>query len=183
MQRLIKKLILSILAAIVLTFSFVPYARAQGAWYNQSFPEWYLKVYDTTNPQEIFGERYTAAQVQWIFYTLFSAPFNLLGNVFGPELPNFILSGDVGPCFSKIFPSSSAPGATNTAHRKNFFQVLVEDRPLSGITYVKNIARKFHLIPEAEDQERLNLSFKISNRPIRVLARIFAKPLFVLTAI
>ncbi|OGM56200.1 hypothetical protein A3E46_00665 [Candidatus Woesebacteria bacterium RIFCSPHIGHO2_12_FULL_46_16] len=183
MQRLIKKLILSILAAIVLTFSFVPYARAQGAWYNQSFPEWYLKVYDTTNPQEIFGERYTAAQVQWIFYTLFSAPFNLLGNVFGPELPNCILSGDVGPCFSKIFPSSSAPGATNTAHRKNFFQVLVEDRPLSGITYVKNIARKFHLIPEAKAQEGFGFGRLDPILPIWKTTRNFAYALFVLTAI
>lgn len=183
MQKLIKKIILSILAAIVLTFSVVPYAKAQGSWYNQGFPEWYLKVYDTTNPQEIFGERYTAAQVQWIFYTLFSIPFNLLGDVFGQELPNCILSGDLGQCFSAIFPTSGTPGTINTAQRKNFFQILTEDRPLSGITYVKNIARKFHLIPEARAQEGFGFGRLDPILPIWKTTRNFAYALFVLTAI
>ena len=68
-KSLITKIILSCLVFILLTFSFVPYVHAQegGSWYNQSFQEWFTKVNDSP-PNEIFGERYTAAQVQWIIY-------------------------------------------------------------------------------------------------------------------
>ena len=68
-----KKLLLSFFAFMMLTFSFVPLAYAQaepGKWYNQSFQEWITKV-DDSPESEIFGERYTAAQVQWVIYGLF----------------------------------------------------------------------------------------------------------------
>lgn len=180
---MLKKFLVSALLALFLLLSvFTPTARAQ-SWYNQSFPEWYLKVYDTTNPSEIFGERYTAAQVQWIFYTLFSVPFNLLGNVFGPELPNCILSGDVGQCLSAFFSSANTPGTTASTHEKRFLQVFLEDRPLSGITYVKNIARKFHLIPQVSAQEGFGFGRLDPILPMWKTTRNFAYALFVLAAV
>jgi hypothetical protein len=39
-------------------------------WYNQDFRQFGQKVFDQTNPDEIFGERYTYAQVTWIFNSL-----------------------------------------------------------------------------------------------------------------
>lgn len=49
-----------------------PTAAPTGTWYNQSFNDWFNKVYnpDVSPDNEIFGERYTAAQVQWVIYGL-----------------------------------------------------------------------------------------------------------------
>lgn len=38
----------------------------QGPWYNQNPRQFATKVLDATNPDEIFGERYTYAQINWI---------------------------------------------------------------------------------------------------------------------
>ena len=69
-----KKLLVSVtLAIFLLTSVFVPVVKAQqSTWYNQGFVEWYDKVYnpDTSPGSEIFGERYTAAQVEWVIYGL-----------------------------------------------------------------------------------------------------------------
>ena len=48
-------------------------APADGPWYNQTPDQFHRKVFDTTNPDEIFGERYTFAQVNWIINSLLSA--------------------------------------------------------------------------------------------------------------
>ena len=77
-----KKLLLGFLASIVLLVSIVPYfstAHAQ-TWYNQPFIEWNEKVFNEDNPEEIFGERYTYAQVEWIIYSLVAFLMNNLGN-------------------------------------------------------------------------------------------------------
>src|SRR4030067_3266417 len=73
----VKKLLISFLIGIVLFFSAAPTAMAAAPWYSQDFGSWYAKVYDTTNSNEIFGERYTAAQVQWVFYGVISFFINL----------------------------------------------------------------------------------------------------------
>ncbi len=44
-------------------------------WYNPSIQEFQQKVFDNTNPDEIFGERYTYAQVNWILNSLSSMLF------------------------------------------------------------------------------------------------------------
>lgn len=56
-------------------------------WYSQNPFEWYLKVYDpdTSPTNEIFGERYTAAQVQWVIYSFLFTPIRLITNVTGGE--------------------------------------------------------------------------------------------------
>jgi len=52
------------------------------SWYFQEFPDWYSKVYSADNPEEIFGERYTAAQVEWVIYGIISYIINhIFGNV------------------------------------------------------------------------------------------------------
>lgn len=91
MSALLKKIIVSLLVFVVLFTSVAPNfflvkaqdqsnlsAPAEGSWYNQGFDQWYNKVYDeNTSPgNEIFGERYTAAQVQWVIYSLFAFVIN-----------------------------------------------------------------------------------------------------------
>src|SRR3972149_5454375 len=67
---MLKKLLASIVLAAFLLVTSVPSVYAQPAknWYFQSWEDWYAKVYDDQNPDEIFGERYTAAQVEWVIY-------------------------------------------------------------------------------------------------------------------
>jgi len=75
-----KKLLLSFLAALVLFFSVSTRFASAQTWYYQDFFEWYEKVFDTQNQDEIFGERYTAAQVEWIIYSLMAWAINHVGN-------------------------------------------------------------------------------------------------------
>src|SRR3989344_3731645 len=100
MKKFLSKLLFSFIVVVVLFSSFfatpvkaqVPVAQTintiwgTGPWYNQSFGQFYSKVYDPDTPStEIFGERYTSAQVDWIIYTILSWPFTkILG-------PNFII--------------------------------------------------------------------------------------------
>lgn len=78
---MLKKIFVSLLLFLTLLTSFPGTILAQansGEWYNQKPQEFFLKVYDTTTPSsEIFGERYTAAQVQWIYYSIPSILINL----------------------------------------------------------------------------------------------------------
>ena len=76
-KNMLKKLLASILLAIfLLTTVFVSYVQAQSTWYNPGFLEWRSKVYSSPDA-EIFGERYTAAQVNWVIYSF--ANFILTG--------------------------------------------------------------------------------------------------------
>src|SRR3989344_4743451 len=75
----LKKLLISFLVSLLLfTSSFLPLlARpASAAWYDQGPLEFYEKVYDDSN-NDIFGERYTFAQVRWILFSLFIIPKEL----------------------------------------------------------------------------------------------------------
>lgn len=77
MSTLLKKISLTLLSVVVLFISFAPYlsVKAQADWYNPGPFEFYTKVFDETN-NDIFGERYTYAQVVWIEYSL-------LGSIIG----------------------------------------------------------------------------------------------------
>ncbi|MBN1169047.1 hypothetical protein JXA63_04115 [Candidatus Woesebacteria bacterium] len=75
-----KKILLTIFLSIfLLTNLSVPFAHAQEqTWYNQDFWDWYHKVHDPNEPTEIFGERYTSAQVEWVMYGLTAFVLNQL---------------------------------------------------------------------------------------------------------
>ncbi|KKR86278.1 MAG: hypothetical protein UU32_C0018G0002 [Candidatus Woesebacteria bacterium GW2011_GWB1_41_10] len=171
-SSLIKKIILSVFLFFYLFVSNLASpspsfaADSGGTWYNQGFTEWYVKVYDdlTSPSSEIFGERYTAAQVQWIVYGLISLPINFLGK----DLHNFLIctmkaSGagavDLGQCATGaieflvkiveiISPIVSAPDQTPLASR--MFDVT--QRPLSGIGYIQNTTEKLSLVKIANAQ-------------------------------
>lgn len=112
MFKEIKKYIFYLIIFLLFFGAFAKTAKAQevNPWYNQDFKEWFLKVYDDTNPTEIFGERYTAAQVQWIFYSIISLPFTN-----AKDLVNCGFSGDINNCKDVIIELIS----TNT-NQKTF---------------------------------------------------------------
>jgi hypothetical protein len=159
---MLKKAILSILASLVVFFSFAPYlsmANAQGAptppppsWYNSDFQSWYSKVYDDTNPNEIFGERYTAAQVQWVMYGLFAF---LLNSTTNSQVTSCLFKNSANIEACKDLFASNAPGANLAVEKReqpSLMSLVFEERPLSGITYVKKSVQNFSLVPTVKAQ-------------------------------
>lgn len=174
-----KKILLSFLASLVLLFSFAPYLGARAAtnvdpganaatdpnsagsgspstWYNQDFKSWLSKVDDPSNPSEIFGERYTAAQVEWVIYGIFAFFINHMAP---PGTAGPCISGDITGCasgiksfFDNLQASSSSNNNSTQAPSKNMLSLVFQDRPLSGVTYVKEQVQKFSLVPVAHAQ-------------------------------
>jgi len=159
-----KKLLSSLLIAcflLISVFSYFPrVAHAQAQWYYPSIDEWYSKVYDeaVSPPNEIFGERYTAAQINWIIWSLLTFwPTQIVG----PGLTTCAISilpggSSIGDCIEGLV--SNAPQVESVAslappEEKPLLAKIFEERSLSGITYVKNVARKFKIIPEVKAQE------------------------------
>ena len=194
---MLKKLLISILLSSFVLASFASFlpskVRAQappGQWYDQGAEEWYLKVYDeqTSPPNEIFGERYTAAQVNWIIWSIL---LWLPTKILGPERMVCILPAispgqiDVGACLSAAlaYDNQSVDKYLASYSDKSIVASIFADRPLSGITYVKNLARKFKLIPEVKAQ---GFGFTTALDPILPLwqgSRDIAYSLFVFVAI
>jgi hypothetical protein len=138
-----------------------------GPWYDQSYDQWFTKVYGGSNPQEIFGERYTAAQVQWIFYSI-KAFF--LGLFIDKSLVACFQSGDTNACASQMgqflnpigYDASSAP--TGIAGFYNDVSgtlgtIISTPREMSGITHIKG-AFDNSLIPNALAQDTQGTGFR-----------------------
>ena len=196
MPKVFKKFIFSFLTVLIVLFSFAPYfspAKAQ-TWYNQSFQEWYGKVYDPKNPSEIFGERYTAAQVQWIVYGIFSF---LVNSVTGPEnsgLTQCFLSNvaNVNICVSQLQQLLSINSiqkqpvlASNINPKQNLWNlVFASNRPISGISYVKGFLEKLNPVATIQAQT-VGVGFN-ALQPIQGMWRAFrniAFGLFVIVAV
>lgn len=121
---------------------------AGGTWYNSSFDEWYNKVY-TGNETAIFGERYTAAQVQWVIYGLFAF---IMNNVSGnSEAISCVVGSDPKACLEKKFPNVD-PKKIQTPKPADLFSQLREERPISAVAYVKDIGKHLKLVPDAQAQ-------------------------------
>jgi hypothetical protein len=200
MPNLLKKLTLSFLAFLVLFFSVAPsiLVRAQetstsgSTWYNQSFQDWYGKVYDINNSNEIFGERYTAAQVQWVFYGVLSFIINQAVGVDNAPttqcfINNFQNLDSCKPLLEKLLSADpSSPNlAVNSQSTQNLWSlVFATDRPFSGISYVKEKIQNFSLVPVAHAQT-VGFGFSVL-QPIQDMwkgVRDISFGLFVLAAI
>jgi hypothetical protein len=151
-------LTLTLLTTSVLSF-LVPNVKAEevGPWYAPTYQQWYTKVYDQSNPTEIYGERYTNAQVWWIIYSL------------GAFVQNVVLSSDYGQCLQSLL--SDCGGLVTQAETNHIAKVepstndtltlssaIFADRPLSGVTYTKDILRDFHIVPTANAQTGFGFS-------------------------
>ncbi|PIR72901.1 MAG: hypothetical protein COV26_01435 [Candidatus Nealsonbacteria bacterium CG10_big_fil_rev_8_21_14_0_10_36_23] len=173
MKNLLKKILLVLSSVFIVLSSSLALpaaAHAQSTWYNQPFPEWYLKVYDENSspPNEIFGERYTAAQVQWVVYSLISLPLNFVGkdnqqiitcfltsvaggNAITPECVTSAVTS-VGKIFDLLWPGSNLVSESNRSN--SFLSSIFEtqNRPISGIRYVKEKISRSFSIPIAKAQ-------------------------------
>lgn len=195
-----KKIILSFLASFVLLFSIAPYlgVNAQGtpptgpaplgSWYNQDFFQWYEKVYDPNTASEIFGERYTSAQVQWVIYGLISFIFNMTGSsdIFYCAVAS---QADLSSCADAVTNLlTSTKIESNIAHNpegKNLLQLVFADRSLSGVGYIKDKVNNYSLVPEAQAQT-VGFGFTALGSPIQSMwrgARDVAFGLFVFASI
>lgn len=174
MPRLLKKFVLSFLSALVVLFSFAPLlsvkaqapaspaptAPPEGTWYNQSFGQWYNKVYDenTSPSNEIFGERYTAAQVQWVVYGLMSFILNATLGSSNQQIVTCMLTNttDINSCMDLLkgmLGSTAQPSvAQKPQPQESLLSLIFADRPLSGVTYVKEKLHNFSLVPVAHAQ-------------------------------
>lgn len=206
MPKIFKKFLLSFLSFLILFFSVAPNfitARAapstppKSSWYNTNFGDWYKKVYDekTSPGSEIFGERYTAAQVQWVVYGTMSFILNAaLGN--SPDsqkVVSCVLAStvDLTTCGAaiKALLSSASSSASNLAptalkEQPSFMSLVFADRPLSGVSYVKHKLQNFTLTPVAKAQTP-GFGFTVLE-PIQSMwrgARDIAFGIFVLAAV
>ncbi len=175
MKKLLKKISLFFLSFLILISSYLtilaPSVHAQSTWYNQPFVEWYTKVYDTSNPSEIFGERYTAAQVQWVVWGLLSMPLNFLGKD-NQEYLNCVLKyvGDqqinVGECAKGVLQALInivkfiTPNVLGSSEQESLFsRIFDSNRPVSGIGYVKKLINKFSVVEEVHAQSQPGFGF------------------------
>ncbi|KKU10254.1 MAG: hypothetical protein UX13_C0016G0011 [Candidatus Woesebacteria bacterium GW2011_GWB1_45_5] len=184
MSNLLKKLTLSFLCSLILFFSFAPVSsvRAEGepTWYDQSFNEWFNKVYDDTNPSEIFGERYTAAQVQWILYGL--------GSFLITDKPLYrciSTQNDLTCVIDALNDGLITENVQTNQKSSGLVEIILnENRPLSFVSYARSSIEKFKLVPEVQAQSPgFGFSALDPIREIWVAARDAMYGLFVLFAI
>ncbi len=176
-MHFVKKIVLILMSSLlVLSSSLLTPAMAMAAdpapstWYNQGFTDWYSKVYgDESPPSEIFGERYTAAQVQWILYSLFAFPINFLGSKVQGAVACLYAFGP-GSVFDKtacIQQTLEAAGdafqvlkittsvGNNTTETKSFASAVFQgynNRPVSGIKYLNDTFFRLNIIQTANAQ-------------------------------
>lgn len=171
---MLKKLLIFLLIAAVFLTNFAGVARAAtegSSWYNQSYKEWSAKVFDSPD-NEIFGERYTFAQVQWIVYSLSAIMTG--GDILKCASLLETDQTKLKDCVDKLGPvkagETSSRGFGGALMGAGFAaDALLSARPASGVEYVSNIASRFHLIPEAYAQ---GIGFK-SIEPVQKLWKAF----------
>lgn len=152
-----KKTVLSVLTFLILSISslglFVPQTKAQSDWWRPTWSEFDNKVNDTTTnpPQEIFGERYTAAQVTWIMWGLVSFIKN---GALGSEFATCIMTGgDVTACKEKYPLTDKSKIQPVAQSQKSVLATLFPPtRSVSFVNYTRGKFQNWHLVPEAEAQ-------------------------------
>ena len=152
---MLKKLIASFLVFALLFVNTAVPVIAAGPWYNQNFSEWSKKV-NSPDDTQIFGERYTAAQVQWVVFGL----INLVYSLPGPFMPKLLeCSGEnfvaYSACASTVLVETGllADSKTNNiAENETLVQAVFKERPISAISYVKDVGRNLKIVPEANAQ-------------------------------
>ena len=172
MKNLLKKILLVFLSFWLLTISHlslaIPVVHAQ-TWYSQGPLEWYIKVYDqgASPANEIFGERYTAAQVQWVIWSLLFMPVRLVETVVGENTISCFIKGAVGIVDIKdcggaiisfvdkiidVVPTITLNTGPNDNNESIAALVFNSNRDLSGIGYTKNLIKKFNPVSEVKAQ-------------------------------
>ncbi|OGM74279.1 hypothetical protein A2382_04425 [Candidatus Woesebacteria bacterium RIFOXYB1_FULL_38_16] len=159
-MKLFTKILTSLLLAIFLFVNLAP-KPAQATWYNQNMAEWYKHVYDDQNPTEIFGERYTAAQVDWIIMTFITWPFT---KVLGPKVMSCAFEAiggqvDAGTCTEALREKFTASptsihyaNLTPATNTERLIDKVFQERSLSGVHYIKNKLQQLEIVPTVQAQ-------------------------------
>lgn len=191
MKKLLQKITLGILSFVLLFTSLLTapsQALAQegsSTWYNQNFEDWFVKVYDdeSSPPDEIFGERYTAAQVQWILYSLVTVPF-MAGSDLSAKALSCALTKkfvECGDAIKEFIDTTIEQGAADSTIKVG---KIFSSNPISGIGYVKKSIQKFRVVPEAQAQtEGFGYGASDLARELWAISRNFAYALTVLVVI
>ncbi len=166
-MTVLKKLALSVLIALYLFTSLAVYvpksSYALQPWYNQHPDQFYSKVFDDPSG-EIFGERYTYAQVNWIIWSVIGWPF---AQVLGADVMRCISSSDVGNCLKLAQAPSQEPFTNLQSDKSLVASVFNTNRSLSALSYLDKTINKFSIIPEANAQE--GFGYKTALDPIQTL--------------
>jgi hypothetical protein len=151
MPKLLKKVVFSLFTALVLLvavgFTQAPVRAQAKPWYNPDLGQFILTVFDEGN-SEIFGERYTYAQVVWITHSLTAIAA-------GEDLDRCIAAFkgkeaiDLGKCIKEAAEQGSSGTVSVLAALGDS---ALRTRPASGVAYVASVAGNLHLIPEAQAQ-------------------------------
>lgn len=152
----IQKIILVFLSLLIVSFSIVPtVSAADGTWYQQSYQEWVTKVIDKDNPTEIFGERYTYAQVQWVIFSLFTFISTGGDKELGGAV-SCLMTKEVSECADALKGIQDALKAVNESTtyipKDKSIAGFFKSQSVSGIGYVLNTAQKFSVVPVAQAQ-------------------------------
>lgn len=194
-KNMLKKLLVSFMAAMILLTSIAP-SVANAQWYNQSYEEFHEMVFsEATPPQEIFGERYTYAQVQWIMYSL----ADFFANVATNQTPEIVSCGLVmarggeggGPGAEECVQAAQAIATQNTASNLanapdgSFITFMAKDRSLSAITTMKNSMKKLNPASEVKAQTGFGYDTALNDmiRDLWMYARNISYALFIFLAI
>jgi hypothetical protein len=148
MSRLNKffvSILLSVFVFVQVTVYFAPQVSAQGPWYNQEYDAWYKKVYVDAPDNELFGERYTAAQVQWVVYGLIALVINTL---IQSDYFQCLIEQDWGRCATIIgnffFSHDTTPQGSALA--------IMTSNPISSVAYFRDVGQRLKIVPEAQAQ-------------------------------
>lgn len=166
---MLKRLLISFFAVFILLFSIAPSA-ANAQWYNQDPVLWYKQVYDDSNPSEIFGERYTAAQVDWIIMSFLTWPTTKFA---GTEATKCFLeaivegTSDLDSCMEmsenlldvvtrfretfESFKESTSPSAQSGVSLIAS-KIINNNNDISGIAYSRNKLKNMSIISTAQAQ-------------------------------
>ncbi|HLE49090.1 MAG TPA: hypothetical protein VI819_03635 [Patescibacteria group bacterium] len=152
---MLRKIIASLLLIVFLLTQTLSYASAQETypWYSQSYKQWFVKVYDqdVSPPQEIFGERYTAAQVSWVIYSLIAfvqqGVYRLMACIWQGG------AGQIGSCLYQNLPFPPVSENLETPQKSVLATLFPEERQLSFVNYVRHGARDLSLTPTAYAQQ------------------------------
>lgn len=177
-----KKVILSLLLSVFLLANLsTSFVHAQ-TWYNQSYDDWYEKVHNTEQATEIFGERYTRAQVQWVIYSLiaiittvdedlqsciareggltrdcssefWAAVCKMSANL----MPDAFDDELRGLCVTasgigELFEGILSHNNVQNNWHENPLLATISKNPISSITYFKDLQSRLKLVPEAQAQ-------------------------------
>lgn len=122
-------------------------------WYDPSLNGFILKVFGD-NPSEIFGERYTFAQVKWIIHSLAIIGMGDISKCLTIKEDSTQFSN----CVNSLIPSEGGANVTEArdlgpvigmaAIAKNIYST----KPTSGINYVASTMSRLNIIPETYAQ-------------------------------